>query len=215
MLSNHIKPGASKVLLRVVAIVASLSIFGVGGAICFILLRHNLKPIAPTQPKVSTSTSVPVTQTVAKVGLPVRLTIPSINVDAPIGYAGTAADGTMDISPSQDDVSWYEPGTRPGDIGSAVIAGHYGSLNGKWSVFSYLSKLHKGDQLRIKDHNGVIIKFAVRESRSYDPKADATDIFKSSDSKAHLNLITCEGTWNQTQKSYSDRLVVFADKLAN
>lgn len=148
-----------------------------------------------------------------KVGLPIRLKIPVLSIDAVIGYAGTAPDGTMEITSSQDNVAWYEPGTRPGAVGSAVIAGHYGSLNGKWSVFSYLSKLKAGDKLYIQDSNDALITFAVRETRNYDPTANATNIFKSHDGLSHLNLITCEGSWNKAQQSYSSRLVIFSDKI--
>ncbi|MBC7943144.1 class F sortase [Candidatus Saccharibacteria bacterium] len=147
-----------------------------------------------------------------KIGVPIKLTIPKISIEADIAYVGVAADGSMDISPNQDDVAWYEYGPRPGDIGSAVIAGHYGSLNGKFSVFSNLSKLEIGDKLQVQDHTGLLVAFVVREIRSYDPKADATDIFKSNDGKAHLNLITCEGSWNQAKETYSSRLVIFTDK---
>ncbi|MFZ2299818.1 MAG: class F sortase [Candidatus Moraniibacteriota bacterium] len=52
----------------------------------------------------------------------------------------------------------------------------------------------------------------VRESRSFDPDADALDVFSSDDGKAHLNLITCEGVWDKASKRYSKRLVVFTDK---
>jgi hypothetical protein len=36
-------------------------------------------------------------------------------------------------------------------------------------------------------------------------------LFLGSNDKAHLNLITCDGVWDVTKKSYSKRLVVFAD----
>jgi len=147
------------------------------------------------------------------VGMPVRLKIPSINVDAAVGLVGLTSDGKMDAPKNQDDVAWYELGTRPGEVGSAVIAGHYGVWkNGKGSVFDNLSKLQKGDKVTVEDDKGEIIYFVVRESRSYDPDADATDVFGSNDGKSHLNLITCEGDWDKAAKSYSLRLVVFTDK---
>jgi len=146
-------------------------------------------------------------------GLPVRLKIPGINVDAPVQYVGLTPDGAMDVPKSPDEVAWYERGQRPGEKGSAVIAGHYGRWeNGQGSVFDDLHTLRKGDKLSITDDKGVTTTFVVRESRRYDPAADASDVFGSSDGQAHLNLITCEGVWNETQKSYSDRLVLFTDK---
>lgn len=210
MLSKPTGPKVSQTLLRLIPLIAGLTIFTVAGLICFFVLNGASRQIPTPRP---TAATPPPTQTTEKVGLPVRLTIPGIKVDAAIGYAGTASDGTMEISQSQDDVAWYEPGPRPGEIGSAVIAGHYGSLNGKLSVFSNLSKLNNGDKLHIKDHNGVLITFIVQESRKYSPAADATDVFNSHDQKAHLNLITCEGAWNNAKETYSDRRVIFTDKV--
>lgn len=147
------------------------------------------------------------------IGRPMRLKIPSINVDAAVEYVGLAPDGTMDVPKNPDDVAWFEFGPRPGNNGSAVIAGHYGVWkNKKSSVFDNLYKLRKGDKLYIEDDKGMIISFVVRESRRYDPEADASDVFSSNDGKPHLNLITCEGVWDKVSKSYSQRLVIFTDK---
>src|SRR5579871_2731623 len=57
------------------------------------------------------------------VGGPV-LTIPSINVNAPIVPVGFTVDGNMATPDRLSDVGWYEYGTPIGDAGSAVIAGH-------------------------------------------------------------------------------------------
>ncbi len=142
-------------------------------------------------------------------GLPVRLKIPEINVDSAVEYVGLDSDGAMDTPKSQDNVAWYELGQRPGENGSAVIAGHYG---GKASAFDNLYKLRKGDKLYIEDDKGVTVSFVVRENRRYDPEADASNVFNSNDGKSHLNLVTCEGDWDKDSKSYDKRLVVFTDK---
>lgn len=152
------------------------------------------------------------TQEQANPGLPVRLKIPRINVDAAVEYVRYAPDGTMAITESLDDVAWFEPGQRPGENGSAVIAGHYGYRNGKTAVFDKLSELRKGDKLSIEDDKGVIISFVVREIRRYDPNADTSGVFGSTDGKPHLNLITCAGVWNEVSETFSKRLVVFTDK---
>lgn len=145
-------------------------------------------------------------------GMPVRLSIPSINVDAAVDSVGMTADGAMDIKKNQDLVAWYNLGPRPGNIGNAVIAGHYGWEDGKGSVFNDLHSLKVGDRVSVGDDKGELVSFIVRGSQSYDPAADATTIFRSYDNKAHLNLITCEGAWNAKRQTYSSRLVVFTDK---
>lgn len=145
-------------------------------------------------------------------GLPIRLKIPGINVDAAIEQVGLTAGGAMDVPKNQNNVAWYSLGQRPGEIGSAVIAGHFDWKNGLPAVFYRLDKLQKGDKIYVEDDRGATITFVVRESRNYDPKADASDVFISNDGKSHLNLITCEGIWSKAANSYSKRLVVFSDK---
>lgn len=147
-----------------------------------------------------------------KPGLPIRLKIPEINVDASIEYVGLKANGEMDVPKDPAAVAWLQIGNRPGDIGSAVIAGHYGIWrNGKETVFNNLNKLKRGDNIYVEDEKGMIITFVVREKRSYSANADASSVFTSSNGKSHLNLVTCQG-WDKVSESYVKRLVVFTDK---
>lgn len=146
-------------------------------------------------------------------GIPVRLKIPKINVDAPIISVGVAKDGSMDAPSGPKEVGWFKLGSRPGDNGSAVIDGHYGYWKtGEGSVFDDLNKLRKGDKIYVEDEKGMIATFVVRKILTYDSNEDTSGIFNSTDGKSHLNLITCEGDWNAAQKTYSNRLVIFTDK---
>ncbi len=145
-------------------------------------------------------------------GLPIHLKIPIINVDAPIGQVGLTREGDVDVPKGPTNAAWYNLGPRPGEIGSSVIVGHFGWKNNTPAVFDNLSKLKKGDKIYAEDDQGISTTFVVREIKTYDSKADASYVFNSSDNKSHLNLITCEGTWNKVSKDYPSRLVVFADK---
>lgn len=146
-------------------------------------------------------------------GLPKRFMIPSINVDTDIEYVGLTSQGAVGAPEDKKKVAWFNIGPRPGDRGNAVISAHYGQWkNGEGSVFDKLNKVKNGDKIHVEDEFGVINIFTVRDIRTYEPKANAPEVFISNDDKAHLNLITCEGLWNKITKSYSQRLVVFADK---
>jgi len=179
-------------------------------------LLFYLSPRSPIQsdsvPLIENSVTLPEPEQTGP-GLPVRLIIPNIDVNADIEYASITSDGEMGVPKGPDNVAWFELGPRPGEVGSAVMAGHYGPWkDGRGSVFDDLNKLKEGDKLYVKDDKGVIISFVVRESQRYDPKADASDVFNSNDGRSHLNLVTCEGVWDQISQNYSQRLVVFADK---
>jgi len=149
----------------------------------------------------------------AKPGLPKQLIIPSINIDVTIDYVGLTPDGAMDIKPNPEVVGWYMLGARPGDEGSAVVAGHYGwGKNGNPAIFNDIQYLKKGDEISVIDQEGESFVFVVREIRKYSPEADASAVFQSSDGSSHLNLITCDGDWENDKQSYSERLVVFTDQ---
>lgn len=200
--SNH-KRNSSKKTLSIIGAILLILI------ITLILLIFSTR-IVPNNPIVLTASNTQTIQT----SLPTRLEIPSIGVNATIYYVGLTPDGAMDVN-KQDitQVAWYQPGTRPGDIGSSVIAGHYGWLaSGEGAVFNNLHNLKKNDIITVANDKGNRVAFTVRESRKYDPNANADDVFKSNDNKAHLNLITCDGDWVNSKNTYSDRLVVFADK---
>lgn len=147
-----------------------------------------------------------------KLSVPVRLKIPEINVDATIESVGLATDGAVDVPKNQNDVVWFNLGPRPGEKGNAVIAGHYGWKDKNASVFDNLYKLRQGDKIFVEDDQGMVTVFVVKSNRRYNANTDAQDVFVSDDSKAHLNLITCEGEWNKNDKGYTARLVVFTDK---
>lgn len=170
-------------------------------------ISNQNNPIAPVE--VEQEQIIPA----SPIGKPVRLKIPSINVDAVVESLALAPDGTMATPKGPDTVAWFDLGSLPGEIGSAVITGHYGTWkSGQGSVFDNLHKLQVGDKIYIEDDNGVNVTFVVREQQNLEPNADTTNIFSSEDEKSHLNLITCEGFWNKDSKSYSKRLVIFADK---
>ncbi len=147
------------------------------------------------------------------VGLPVRIKIPSIRVNAVIRSVGLASDGSMGVPKLPRDAAWYKLGPKPGEMGSAVIAGHVNWYSGATGSFERLKNLRPGAAITVQDDKGTLIYFVVREIRKVNAAADATGIFTSQDGKAHLNLVTCTGVWNKRAKQYSQRLVVFADKV--
>lgn len=150
---------------------------------------------------------------IESIGLPVQIKIPKISVDAVIEHVGLNATGSMDVPKLTANTAWYKFGPKPGAIGSAVISGHLNWWNGEIGVFENLRKLIPGDVLTVRDEKGLIISFMVREIKNYDAEADATTVFYSNDGKSHLNLVTCDGTWDKSTKQYSSRLVVFTDRV--
>lgn len=147
-----------------------------------------------------------------KPGLPLRLKIPKLSVDAAIDYVGLTPEGDLDVPRGYDSGGWYKDGPHPGEPGSAVIDGHFGRADGKAAIFDDLHTLQKGDKINVTDVKGATTTFTVTGLRTYNPGEDATAVFRSDDGVARLNLITCQGGWDNSQNSYAARLVVFSEK---
>lgn len=176
--------------------------------VVFILIRSNQNASLPLNPNSALDK-----QAEASPGLPARLKIPKLNIDSSIEPIGLTPQGDVGVPKGIKNAGWFNRWPRPGEEGSSVIVGHYGWRDNIPAVFDNLHKLQQGDKIYIEDKQGLVTAFEVRESRKYDPKARAKDVFRSYDGLAHLNLITCEGNWNKEKNSYSKRRVVFTDKL--
>ncbi len=143
---------------------------------------------------------------------PINIRIPEINLIANIDSVGLINENTLDVAKDFSDVWWYNLSSKPWEIGSAVIDGHYGWKESARWVFNDLDKLKIWDEIYIKDENWNIITFIVKSSKIYNEYDDTSDIFNSLDWKSHLNLISCYGLWNKSKKAYPSRLVIFTDK---
>jgi sortase A len=147
------------------------------------------------------------------IGLPARLEIPSIRVNAVVRSVGLATDGSMGVPKIPSETAWYMYGPKPGDRGSAVIAGHVNWYYGETGAFARLKSLKPGDKITVQDERGATTTFAVRTSRTYGQNDDATSVFFSYDGQSHLNLVTCDGVWDRVSRAYTKRFVVFADRV--
>jgi len=178
----------------------------------------SFKSTSKTPGHTATTTPIGVHKTTASatpvplVRWPVRLKIPAIGVDASLEYVRLTASGALAAPATPATAGWYDKGPRPGERGNAVIDGHFGWKNAIPAVFDNLHKLQKGDSISVIDEKGATIHFVVRATENYTENQAATAVFTAQDNGAHLNLITCGGTWNAAKASYTNRLVVFADK---
>ncbi|GAK02186.1 hypothetical protein JCM19037_403 [Geomicrobium sp. JCM 19037] len=136
------------------------------------------------------------------------MTIPALDIDAPVIEVGQLENGQMGVPDNGEDVGWYEPGTQPGGAGNAVLAGHVDDRTGP-AVFFDLGDLEPGDQIFVTGEDGEELEFIVDGMERY-PFDDSPveEIFGPSDDK-QLNLITCTGVFNQENGTHEERLVVY------
>lgn len=140
---------------------------------------------------------------------PVRLEIPSLGIDAKVQYVGVNGKGEMGIPSNFKDVAWYRYGTVPGQLGSAVIAGHVDNGLALPVVFWRLKEMRVGNDVYVVARDGSKLRFTVTGIATYPyTESPAERIFGESD-KARLNLITCAGSWLKGLRTYSERLVIY------
>lgn len=181
--------------------------------VTFLSLSRLSKPAPLNSTLINSSTELikPVATGTREVGIPIRLSIPAVNIEAEVEPVGLDKKGAMDVPKNVNGLGWYNLGSKPGDLGSAVIDGHLDKVTGEPAVFYNLDKLKVNDEILVSDDKQIQYKFKVTDLQVYPyDKLPLTDIFTKAD-KARLNLITCGGNWEATKKNYSNRLVVYSE----
>ncbi len=140
--------------------------------------------------------------------LPTHLVIPSLGIHAHIQYVGENASGNMRAPNNFTDVAWYEYGTVPGNVGSAVIAGHVDNGLGLDGVFKHLSGIALGADVSIETAGGAVLHFKVSDIEVYPYQNVPSTLFTQNDA-ARLNLITCDGSWVPGGNTYDQRIVIY------
>lgn len=171
----------------------------------FRLPQHIQKPL----PLVQTATPTP------NIGQPMTLRIPKLGVVAPIEQVGLTTSGRMDVPKTVGGTGWYAYGPKPGEIGNAVIDGHFDTPTGAPSVFYYIGNLQPGNTIQVITAGNQTLTFTVTKVTSFpDNGFPIQEVFGRSNSKK-LNLITCSGTWDRAAHNYSNRTVVFSKLQTN
>lgn len=144
---------------------------------------------------------------------PERIVIQKLGINAAVESVGMNSQREMDVPKKHINAGWFNMGPRPGEKGNAIIAGHVGWISETPAVFEHIYELEKGDKVTITNSDGSKVSFVIQRKHAYNPHEDATEVFVPKDDKAHLNLITCTGSWDIKTQSYAQRLVVFADGI--
>ena len=146
---------------------------------------------------------------------PQRLTIPAINVQAPILDVGLAGDGSVDVPPlgRHNEAGWFDGGPTPGQFGPALIVGHADTRTGP-SVFHRLPKLKPGQRIEVLREDRSVAVFEVNSVEHYNKGRLPVQRVYGDYSRPSLRLVTCGGRWLGDRAGYSDNVVVFASLVA-
>ncbi len=145
-----------------------------------------------------------------EVGIPKRLEIRTLGVDAPIEEVGLDSKNRMDVPKNVYNTGWYKLGVKPGEPGGALIDGHYDDPQGNPSVFNKLHTMKKGEKITVYDEFDKPLVFTVQEVNTYTFDKVPMGSLIAPSSQKWVHLITCAGEWDKGQKNYTDRIVVSA-----
>jgi sortase A len=146
----------------------------------------------------------------SKPDIPTHLSIPSLSVEADIESVGLDSKRAMDVPKDFMNAGWYKLGARPGEIGSAVLAGHVDTPTGAPAIFARIHTLDAGDEIVMTDETGRTYTFAVTDTKTFPyDQVPIAQVFDDRTGK-NLNLITCSGTWDKVARNYSTRTIVYA-----
>ena len=143
-------------------------------------------------------------------GAPSRITIPSLSIDANVQHVGIAYSGAVGVPSNFTDVAWYKYGAEPGETGSALIDGHVDNGLSLAGVFKDLDSIQDGADIYIETVSSTKLHFKVTDVEEYPYQSVPMNELLSKTGTPRLALITCDGTWVQSQRSYDHRLVVYA-----
>ncbi|WP_435851391.1 class F sortase [Streptomyces thermolilacinus] len=142
---------------------------------------------------------------------PTRLLIPAIDVDAPFTDLAIGPSGRLDSPPPDETnlVGWFAAGPSPGELGTAIVAGHLDTKTAP-AVFASLSTLSRGDSINIVRADGTTASFVVDAIDNFPQDKFPDDLVYAHTRDAQLRLITCGGSYDYSKKRYTENTVVFA-----
>jgi hypothetical protein len=143
------------------------------------------------------------------VATPVRVRMPTLGVDVPLGAVRTRDDGTLAPPEGTTMAGWYADGPRPGEPGPAVLTGHVDSEQGP-AAFFRLADLAPGDEVLVDRGDGSTARFTVTRVARHPKDGFPTEQVYAPTPDAQLRLITCGGDFDAESSSYVDNVVVFA-----
>jgi len=124
-------------------------------------------------------------------GVPRRLQVPAIGVDAAVERVSLAADGSQEVPGSLHKVGWWRSGSRPGGQGNVVLVGH--AARTRDGVFDDLGLVGVGDEIVV--HADEVVRYRVVATDVIPVEAfvdQATDIYRTT-GDAGVVLMACSG----------------------
>ena len=146
--------------------------------------------------------------------LPRVLTINKIGVEARVLPMSVNSDGSLQAPVNIFDSGWYGASAKPGQSGAGFIDAH-ASGSTREGLFAYLDTLAAGDSISVERGDGQAFNYEVATTETV-PLGEV-DMQKAlrvhGGATEGLNLMTCTGKWLPEEKTYDQRVIVYAVRV--
>ncbi|MFF7985963.1 class F sortase [Streptomyces sp. NPDC007901] len=192
--------------------IAAVTVVALGSGIW--LLAPGAGAHTPPQPSAAEGRPDPVEERLRAPALPhsppTRIRIPAIHVNAPLMGLSLTPAGSLDVPPAGEKnlAGWYEAGTAPGEIGTAIVAGHVDNTEGP-AVFYDLGALKRGATIEVDRQDKAVAVFTVDAVEVYQARDFPDEKVYGAARRPELRVITCGGGYSRTT-GYQGNVVVFA-----
>ena len=147
----------------------------------------------------------------ASIPVPVRLRLPSLNVDAPVQPVHVGIDGSLGVPDDPRRLGWWPGSGRPGALsGSVVIDGHVDSAEHGLGALFRLREAQPGEEISVENASGTTTRYTVVARRRYAKAALPVAELFAQGTRPRLVLITCGGRFDSATQHYADNVVVYA-----
>lgn len=144
---------------------------------------------------------------------PVRLSVPSLAIKAPVRSVTVGADRVLDPPADVLDVGWWDASALPGqEAGRTVIAGHTVHTGG--GSLDRLADVRRGAVVDVLTRNGTM-RYEVRRTKVYDKEQlarHAAQVFGQDGGNGRLVLVSC-ADWDGS--GYDSNVIVYADPVGS
>ncbi|MFI6686371.1 class F sortase [Streptomyces sp. NPDC050485] len=140
----------------------------------------------------------------------VSLAVPHLGIAAPVLALRLDAQQHLTTPPVDNPkvVGWYQGGTSPGELGTAVAVGHRDTRTGP-AVFAGLAQLRPGRLVEARRADGQVAVYTVDIVRTYAKARFPDQEVYGPTGRPELRLITCGGKFSP-KTGYESNVVVFA-----
>ncbi len=140
---------------------------------------------------------------------PVEVSVPSVDIDAPVVPTGANSSGI--VVPPVSRVGWFEDGPRPGDPGRTILIAHIDSVDGP-AAFTGLPGVGRGAMITVRSAAGWRLRYRVsRTLQVPKPQFPAKRVYAPT-KRSTLVLVTCTGAFHP-DTGYEDNFIALANQV--